>query len=60
MSDHGHGPVENPFTEHQLAEMHGDDQTAARAIIFIMTSIFVLGVLGYTYVAWWVAAGWGT
>src|SRR5262245_15448327 len=53
MSDphHGHGAPALPFTDADWAQFHKDDVTAGKAIILLMTGIFLLGVAMYTRVA---------
>ena len=51
-----HSPTGGPFTEVELAAMHAQDVAAARAVVVLMCSIFLIGVILYTIVAWTVAA----
>jgi hypothetical protein len=41
----------DPFTEAELTAMHGQDVAAARAVVVLMCSIFLIGVFIYTIVA---------
>jgi hypothetical protein len=53
----GHAaPAADPFTETELEAMHGQDVAAARAVVVLMCSIFLIGVFIYTIVAVTVAS----
>jgi hypothetical protein len=44
---HSHSPAPNPFTPAETAIFHADDRVAARNIVLLMLSIFVIGVALY-------------
>lgn len=56
MSHDNHaGAVTNPFSEAEWEALRLEDKGAAVAIVGLMVSIFVAGVLGYLVVCYWVA-----
>jgi hypothetical protein len=46
-----------PFSPAELQALRAEDRTAAVAIVGIMTGIFTLALLGYAFIAFWVAGG---
>lgn len=48
---HPTGVAETPFTLAELESMHRQDIAAGRAVVVLMCSIFLVGVLIYTIVA---------
>lgn len=46
-------PVQGPFSLDEVDTFRAEDRTAARHIVGLLLSIFVLGVVGYTAVALW-------
>ncbi len=56
---HSHAPAAahgtNPFSPAEVERLHKEDANAGTAIVGLMLSIFILGVLGYLYVCFWVA-----
>ena len=46
-------PVEGPFSLDEVDTFRAEDRTAARHIVGLLLSIFVLGVIGYSAVALW-------
>ena len=44
-------PVAAPFTQAELDSLHVQDFAAARAVVVLMCSIFMIGVLIYSVVA---------
>lgn len=46
-----HAPASSPFTDAQLADLKAQDMAAGRAVVVLMCSIFLLGVVIYTIVA---------
>ena len=51
MDTHG-APAGALFSDQELAQLHTDDFKAASAIVILMVSIFSVGVVLYTIVAW--------
>ena len=50
--DHAeHAPVDGPFTQAELDSLHTQDTAAARAVVVLMCSIFLIGILIYSVVA---------
>ena len=45
-------PVASPFTQAELDSLHTQDVAAARAVVVLMCSIFLIGVLIYSIVAY--------
>jgi hypothetical protein len=55
----GHGAAATsamPFSAAEWGELQADDYAAARAIVLLMMSIFIMGVIGYLCVCFWVAS----
>lgn len=48
---HSGGAHAGPFTEAELDSLHAQDVAAGRAVVVLMCSIFLLGVLIYSVVA---------
>jgi hypothetical protein len=46
-----HPPADAPFTQAELDSLHVQDFAAARAVVVLMCSIFMIGVLIYSVVA---------
>jgi len=44
-------PHTGPFTEFELDSLHRQDVAAGRAVVVLMCSIFLIGVVIYTIVA---------
>ena len=54
----GHGASHTdagPFSAAEVQQFQAADRNAATAIIGLMTSIFLMGVVGYLLVCFWVA-----
>jgi hypothetical protein len=51
--DHAEHPpaAPGPFTQAELDSLHVQDMAAARAVVVLMCSIFLIGVLIYSVVA---------
>jgi hypothetical protein len=49
----GHGT--SPFTASEVETLHTEDVHAGTAIVGLMLTIFVIGVVGYLLIAYWVA-----
>lgn len=49
-SHHGHEGF-GPFSAAEMAAFHHDDIKAGKAVILLMTAIFCIGVVLYTWVA---------
>jgi hypothetical protein len=47
-----HSPTALPFTDHEWRSLRDADKVAGRNIVVLMTSVFFLGLLGYSIVAW--------
>jgi hypothetical protein len=45
-----------PFTDAEWAQLRAEDYAGAAAIVILMVSIFSIGVVLYTIVAWAVAS----
>lgn len=54
---HSHEPghAASPFSPTEVENLHAEDVSAGTAIVGLMLTIFVLGVVGYLLVCWWVA-----
>ena len=53
MSDmHAHSPSPSPFTDKDWAEFRSQDYAAGAAVVCLVVSIFCLGVVIYSIVAW--------
>lgn len=52
--EHQHHPVKEPETE---GELHAEDVHAAKAVAGLMITIFILGVIIYTTIAFLAAGG---
>jgi len=50
-----HGTVTAPFSDTDLRQLHAEDVAGGRAIVILMGSIFVVGLVLYSFVAWWVS-----
>lgn len=60
MSDHGHGHEtttagDHPFSPAEWADLQKADVAAARAVVVLMGSIFMVGIVLYAIVAYVVA-----
>lgn len=54
--EHGeHQHAAKAFSHNEEVAMHADDRIAARNIVLLMVSIFVMGLAGYIAVGYWVA-----
>lgn len=55
--NHSHGTTQGtcPFSPAEVETLHAEDAHAGTAIVGLMLSIFVMGVVGYLLVCWWVA-----
>ncbi len=52
-TNHGHGnPAANPFSEQEWANFHKDDVTAGKVIVLLMATIFSVGLVLYTSIAY--------
>ena len=50
--DPHNSPTAAPFSDQELNQLHAEDFAAASAIVIEMVSIFSIGVVLYTIVAW--------
>jgi hypothetical protein len=44
--------AESPFSDQEWAQLHAEDFAGASAIVILMVSIFCVGIVLYTIVAW--------
>ena len=51
---HGHdaGVAKAPFSDADIAYFHAQDLYGAKVVVCLMCSIFIVGVVLYTIVAW--------
>lgn len=49
---HGSGAPAALFTPQEIAEFQASDRGAGKVIILLMTGIFTVGLLLYSYIAW--------
>jgi hypothetical protein len=42
------------FSAPDWAMLQANDRQAARNIVGLFTSVFIVGVIGYLFIAWWV------
>jgi hypothetical protein len=50
-----HGTAALPFSETERHLLHAEDIGAGKAIVLLMGCIFIVGLVLYTFVAWWVS-----
>jgi hypothetical protein len=50
-----HGTATAPFSETELHTLHSEDVASGKAIVVLMAGIFIVGLVLYTFVAWWVS-----
>jgi hypothetical protein len=46
-----HSPAAAPFTPEEIAEFQASDRHSAAVIVLLMTGIFTIGLLLYSYIA---------
>jgi hypothetical protein len=51
MTEHT-APTGHELTDAELAVLHALDRQAARHIVLLLTSIFIIGVVLYSFIAW--------
>jgi hypothetical protein len=51
-----HGTATAPFSDTELRALHSEDVNGGKAIVLLMASIFVIGLVLYIFVAWWVSS----
>ena len=56
MDAHTPPATSSPFSDAEWAEIRAEDLAGATAIVVLMTSIFSIGVVLYSIVAWVVAS----
>jgi hypothetical protein len=54
MTEHA-APTGHELTDSELAVLHALDRQAARHIVLLLTSVFIVGVALYSFIAWVVA-----
>ena len=45
----------SPFSETELHQLHSEDVAGGKAIVVLIGGIFIVGVVLYSFVAWWVS-----
>jgi hypothetical protein len=56
MESHAPAPSTAAFSDQEWAQLRAEDYAAAAAIVILMVSIFSVGVVLYSIVAWVVAS----
>jgi hypothetical protein len=49
------GTASLPFSEQEWQRLRSEDLQGGKAIILLMGSIFIIGLVLYLFVAWWVS-----
>ena len=52
MTDSHSAPAAQHFSDEEWQRLQTDDLSAAKAIVYLMAGIFVIGLVLYTIVAW--------
>ena len=50
-------PAAGPFSPGEIAALQEADRAAARNIVLLFTTLFIVGLIGYTIISIWVSQG---